>query len=63
MLFENRDHFRSLVTRLVEHGVNLSDDQRWGGWRGRYYEKLREAIYDLSDSKARSRNCGLSLER
>jgi hypothetical protein len=63
MLFENRDHFRTLASRLVEHGVNLSDDERWGGWLGRYYEKLREATYDLGDSKARSRNLSLSLER
>jgi len=62
-LFENPDHFRSQAKRLIEHGVNLSDDERWGGWLGRYYEKLREAIYDLGDSKARSRNRSLSLER
>ena len=30
---------------------------------GRYYEKLREAMYDLGDSKARSRNRSLCLER
>jgi type IV secretory pathway VirD2 relaxase len=63
MLFENRDHFRTLAKRLVEHGVNLSDDERWGGWLGRYYERLREAVYDLGDSKAKSRNRSLSLER
>ncbi len=63
MLFENQDHFRTLAKRLVEHGVNLSDDERWGGWLGRYYEKLREAVYDLGDSKARSRNRSPSLER
>ena len=62
-LFENRDHFRSLAKRLIEHGVNLSDDERWGGWLGRYYEKLREAVYDLDDSKARSRKRSMSLER
>ena len=62
-LFENRDHFRTLAKRLTEHGVNLSDDERWGGWLGRYYEKLREAVYDLGDSKARSRDRSLSLER
>ena len=63
MLFENRDHFRSLAKRLTEHGVSLSDDERWGGRLGRYYEKLREAIYDLGDSKTRSRSRSLSLER
>ena len=62
-LFGNRNHFRSLAKRLVEHGVNLSDDERWGGWLGRYYEKLREAIYDLGDSKARYRERSLSMER
>jgi hypothetical protein len=63
MLFENRDHFWSVAKRLVENGVNLSDDERWGGWLGRYYEKLREAVYDLGDSKAKSRNRSMSLER
>jgi len=62
-LFQNRDHFRALAKRLTENGVNLSDDERWGGWLGRYYEKLREAVYDLGDSRARSRNRSLSLER
>jgi type IV secretory pathway VirD2 relaxase len=62
-LFENRDHFRTLAKRLTEHGVNLSEDERWGGWLGRYYEKLREAVYDLGDSKERSRKRSLSLER
>jgi type IV secretory pathway VirD2 relaxase len=60
-LFENRDHFRTLAKRLTEHGVNLSEDERWGGWLGRYYEKLREAVYDLGDSKARSRSWGCPL--
>ena len=62
-LFENRDHFRTLAKRLTEHGANLSEDERWGGWLGRYYEKLREAVYDLDHSKARSRNRSLNLER
>ena len=39
-LFENRDrYFRSQAERLVEHGVNLSDDERWGGWLRRYVRK------------------------
>ena len=62
-LFENRNHFRTQAKRLVEHGVNLSDDERWGGWLGRYYEKLREAVYDLDYSKARYRERSLGLER
>jgi type IV secretory pathway VirD2 relaxase len=62
-LFGNRNHFRSLAKRVVEHGVNLSDDERWGGWLGRYYEKLREAIYDLDYSKDRYRERSLGLER
>ena len=62
-LFENRDHFRAQAKRLIEHGVNLSDDERWGGWLGRYYEKLREAVYDLDYSKGRYRERGLGLER
>jgi len=43
--------------------VNLSDDERWGGWLGRYYEKLREAVYDLDYSKGRYRERSLGLER
>jgi hypothetical protein len=64
-LFENRDHFRAQAKRLIEHGVNLSDDERWGGWLGRYYEKLREAVYNLGYSKGRyrERSLGLGLER
>ena len=63
MLFENRGHFRTLAKRLTEHGVNLSDDERWSGWLGRYYEKLREAVYDLDYSKGRYRERSLGLER
>jgi hypothetical protein len=62
-LFENRDHFRSLAKRLEQRGVVPFDDERWGGWLGRYHEKLREAVYDLGDSKARSRRRTVSLER
>jgi hypothetical protein len=62
-LFENRDHFRAQAGRLIEHGVNLSDDERWGGWLGRYYEKLREAVYDFGYSKARYRERSRGLER
>jgi hypothetical protein len=62
-LFENRDHFRAQATRLIEHGVSLSDDERWGGWLGRYYEKLREAVYDLDYSKGRYRDRSLGMER
>jgi hypothetical protein len=62
-LFENRDHFRGQAKRLIEHGVNLSDDERWGGWLGRYYEKLREAVYDLDYSKGRYRDRSLGMER
>jgi hypothetical protein len=62
-LFENRGHFRGQAKRLIEHGVNLSDDERWGGWLGRYYEKLREAVYDLDYSKGRYRERSLGLER
>ena len=39
-LFENRDYFRTLAKRLIEDGVNLSDDERWSGWLGQI---LREA--------------------
>ena len=43
-LFENRNHFRSLAKRLTEHGVNLSDDERWGGWLGEVLRKPRGGI-------------------
>jgi len=62
-LFENRDHFRGQAKRLIEHGVNLSDGERWSGWLGRYYEKLREAVYDLDYSKGRYRERSRGLER
>jgi exonuclease III len=62
-LFENRDHFRSLAKRLEQRGVVPFDDERWGGWLGRYHEKLREAVFDLDDPRARSRKRSVSLER
>jgi type IV secretory pathway VirD2 relaxase len=62
-LFENRGHFRAQARRLIEHGVNLADDERWGGWLGRYYEKLREAVYDFGYAKARYRERSRGLER
>ena len=62
-LFENRDHFRSLAKRLEQRGVVPFDDERWGGWLGRYHEKLREAVYDLDDTKARYRKRSVNLER
>ena len=62
-LFENRGHFRSLAKRLEQRGVVPFDDERWGGWLGRYHEKLREAVFDLDDPKARSRRRSVSLER
>jgi hypothetical protein len=62
-LFENRDHFRSLAKRLEQRGVVPFDDERWGGWLGKYHEKLREAVFDLGDSKARSRKRSVNLER
>ena len=63
MFFENRDHFRSMAKRLIEHGVNLSEDERWGDWLGRYYEKLREATYDLGDSKSQPECLGRIFAR
>jgi hypothetical protein len=63
VLFENRDHFQSLAKRLAQRGVVPFDDERWGGWLGRYHEKLREAVFDLDDPKARSRKRSVNLER
>ena len=62
-LFENRDHFRSLAKRLQQRGAIPFDDERWGGWLGRYHETLREAVFDLDEPKARSRRRSLNLER
>jgi len=62
-LFENRDHFRSLATRLLQRGVVPFDDERWGGWLGRYHEKIRESVFELDAGKTRSRNRGLDRER
>ena len=62
-LFENRDHFRSLAKRLQQRGAIPFDDERWGGWLGRYHETLREAVFDLDEPKARSRKRSVNLER
>jgi hypothetical protein len=44
-------------------GIVHLDDERWDGWLGRYYEKIREAVYDLDYSKTRYRERSLGLER
>ena len=62
-LFENRNHFRSLAKRLLQRGGVPFDDERWGGWLGRYHETLREEAFDLDDPKARSRKRSVTLER
>ena len=62
-LFENRDHFRSLAKRLLQRGGVPFDNERWGGWLGRYQEALREAAFDLDEPRARSRRRILNLER
>jgi hypothetical protein len=62
-LFENRDHFRSLAKRLAQRGAIPFDDERWGGWLGRYHETLREAVFDLDEPKTRSRKRSVNLER
>ena len=49
--------------RLLQRGGISFDDERWGGWLGRYHEKLRETVFDLDDPKARSRKRGVNLER
>jgi len=62
-LLENRDHFRSLAERLLQRGAIPFDDERWGGWLGRYHETLREAVFDLDEPKTRSRKRSVNLER
>jgi type IV secretory pathway VirD2 relaxase len=54
-LFENRNHFPALAKRLGQRGVVPFDDERWGGWLGRYHEKLQEAILDLEKMPGRQR--------
>ena len=44
-------------------GIVHLDDERWGGWLGRYYEKIRETAYELDNAKARSRSRSVDLER
>jgi type IV secretory pathway VirD2 relaxase len=39
-LLQDRDHFRSLARRLLQHGIVSFEDERWGGWIGRYHETL-----------------------
>jgi hypothetical protein len=62
-LFENRDHFQSLAKRLLQRGAIPFDDERWGGWLGRYQDTLREAVIDLDDPKSRSRKRSVNLEQ
>ena len=62
-LFEDRDHFRSLATRLLQRGVVPFDDERWGGWLGRYHETLRDTVFDLENARNRQRSRSLELER
>ena len=62
-LFENRDHFRSLAKRLLQRGGVPFDNERWGGWLGRYHETLREAVFELDQPKPRSRSRSINLER
>ena len=60
---EVRTDVLALLASLEQRGVVPFDDERWGGWLGRYHEKLREAVFDLDDPKARSRKRSVSLER
>jgi hypothetical protein len=62
-VLENRDHFRSLAKRLLQRGVVPLDDERWGGWLGRYHEALRDTVFDLDGPKVRSRSRSMNLER
>jgi len=62
-IFENRDHFRSVATRLLGTGIVHLDDERWGGWLGRCYEKVRETLYDVDNAKARSRKRSIDMKR
>jgi hypothetical protein len=52
-----------LAKRLLQRGAIPFDDERWGGWLGKYHETLREAAFDIDEPKARSRNRSVNLER
>lgn len=62
-LLQDRDHFRSLAKRLLQRGIVPFDDERWGGWLGRYHETLRESMLDLENDRNRQRSRALKLER
>jgi hypothetical protein len=62
-LLRDRDHFRSRAKRLLQCGVFPFDDERWGGWLGKYYETLREALFDLENARNRQRSHAPNLER
>jgi hypothetical protein len=62
-LLRNRDHFRSRAKRLLQCGVFPFDDERWGGWLGKYHEALREALLDLENARNRQRSRASELER
>ena len=62
-LLQDRGHFRSLARRLLQRGIVPFDDERWGGWLGRYHETLRETLLDLENAKSRDRSRALKFER
>ncbi len=62
-LLQDRDHFRSLAKRLLQRGVVPFDDERWGGWLGKYHETLRDTVFDLENARNRQRSRSLELER
>jgi hypothetical protein len=62
-LLQDRDHFRSLGRRLLQRGIVPFEDERWGGWLGRYHETLCETLLDLENAKSRHRSRALKFER
>jgi hypothetical protein len=62
-LLQDRDHFRSLARRLRQRGIVPFDDERWGGWLGRYHETIRETPLDLENAERRHRSRAPKFER
>ncbi len=62
-LLQNIGHFRSLARQMLQRGMVPFDDERWGGWLGRYHETLRETLLDLENAKSHHRNRALKFER
>ncbi len=62
-LLKDRDHFRTIAKRLLQRGIVPFDDDRWGGWLGKYHEILRDTMLDPENARNHHRSRALKLER